>query len=211
MSLLLDSASLQDARTAAELRFVRGVTTNPTLLRRETAEPLTHLAALLNHFEAGDVYYQPTGAPHDAVAEAREAWNHAPERVVLKLMATPPGVRSAVELMGLGARVALTAVQTPQAMAVACAIGCVAVIPYVDRALRDPCTPSRLVAELAAVRNADVRIIAASIKNTGQLVEALRDGADAVSAPLPVLTSLLAHPAALAAETEFASAFGGLR
>lgn len=211
MTILLDSASLEEAQAAAKLGFVQGITTNPTLMRKETTEPLSHLAALLERFAAGDVYYQPTGVLGDPVSEAGRAWELDPERVILKLLATPTGVASAVELMRRGARVALTAAQTPQAMAVACAIGCIAVIPYVDRATRDPSTTPRLVAELATIRNADVRIVAASIKSIGQLVEALHDGADAVSAPLTVLTELLRHPATLSVQEDFASVFADSR
>ena len=47
MAVLLDSASLDDAAAAAELGFVRGITTNPALMARETKEPLAHLERLL--------------------------------------------------------------------------------------------------------------------------------------------------------------------
>src|ERR1035437_253232 len=43
MAVLLDSASLEDAATAAELGFVSGITTNPTLMAPGTSPPLAHL------------------------------------------------------------------------------------------------------------------------------------------------------------------------
>ena len=60
MAVLLDSASVDDAAAAAQLGFVRGITTNPALMARETADPLAHLDRLLAAFPDGPICYQPT-------------------------------------------------------------------------------------------------------------------------------------------------------
>jgi transaldolase len=114
-----------------------------------------------------------------------------------------------VKLRIRGIRVSITAAQMPTAMIIAEATGCEAVIPYVDRAWRDERTENHLVKALARVRRGDTRIIAASVKNIGQFVEAFADGADGVSAPLAVLESLLSHPAALEAERAFLEEYRG--
>ncbi|GAA2687614.1 MULTISPECIES: transaldolase family protein [Actinosynnema] len=202
-ALLIDSADLDDVASAAALGFVSGVTTNPTLMRRATAEPLKHLGELLAASGLPEVYYQPTGARGPLLDEAVEAWSLDPDRVVLKVPATPSGAPLARELVSRGARVALTAAQDPVAMAVAEAIGCHAVIPYVDRALRDPRVASELVRDLVALRTGPTLVVAASVKSAGQLTRALADGADAVTAPLDVLAAVLGHPAPLEAERAF--------
>lgn len=207
MGILLDSASVDDAIRAADLGFVRGITTNPTLMRRETADPLRQAAELLRTVAFPEVYYQPTGAYGPLRQEAEKAFALDEERVVLKLAATNDGVALAGAMVGLGARVALTAAQAPHAMAVAESIGAVAVIPYVDRALRDLRTDARLIQSLVRIRRGSTRIVAASVKNAGQFLQAYQDGADAVTAPLPVLEGLLGHPAGLEAERDFASEY----
>jgi transaldolase len=209
MTILLDSASLEDISRATALGFVRGITTNPTLLRKETDDPLGHAVRILRAAEVPEFYYQPTGAYGSLREEAERAFRLDPARVVLKLPATPEGAALAGTMVRQGARVALTAVQSPQAMIVAEAIGCVAVIPYVDRALRDLRSARRLVAALAEIRRRrETRIVAASIKNVGQFADAFCDGADAVTAPLAVLEALLSHPAALEADQQFAGEYG---
>lgn len=209
MALLLDSADLNDVSAAAGLGFVTGVTTNPTLLRQVTAEPVKHLAELLGATDVPDVYYQPTGAHGDLLDEALEAWTLDPERIVLKVPATPGGAVLAARLVARGARVSLTAAQSPNAMIVAEAIGCASVIPYVDRAWRDPRIGNDLVRSLAGVRRGATLIVAASVKNAGQFTQAFADGADAVTAPLSVLEQVLNHPAGLEAEQAFAGEYGG--
>lgn len=211
MSLLLDSANLADVARAAGLGFVTGVTTNPTLMRRETDDPLAHLGDLLDTVATVPVYYQPSGAYGDLRAEAEKAWALDAGRVVLKLPATPDGAALAGALVPHGVPVALTAAQSPQAMIVAESIGCTAVIPYVDRALRDPCVESHLIEALRRVRRGSTGIVAASVKSAGQLLHAVHDGADAVTAPLAVLEELLGHPASRTAEEAFLAEYAGRR
>jgi transaldolase len=145
----LDSASLSDIAAAMESGFVTGVTTNPKLMRIETFDPLAHLRRILKEFDAIDVYYQPTGYDEDHQSEASTAVSIASDRVVVKVPATTRGIALASNLITQGARVSLTAAQYPEAMLLAEAAGCESVIPYVDRAQRDPSVPSRLVASLA--------------------------------------------------------------
>jgi transaldolase len=206
MTILLDSALADEAEAAHTLGFVQGITTNPLLMRAATNDPLEHLGVLLGKFPAGDVYYQPCGLYGDPLSEAERAWKMAPDRVTIKILATLDGAKMAAELTRQGASVALTAAQSPAVMAVARSLGAMAVIPYVDRAMRDQRTDRDLVAALARLRRPPVRIIAASIKNVGQLVGALNDGADAVSAPLAVLVDLVSHPATEDAARAFARA-----
>jgi transaldolase len=208
MAIYLDSADPDDLATAAQMGFIAGVTTNPSLMHAATEDPLKHAAQLLAAAPLLEFFYQPTGAYGSLLEEARAAQDLDPQRVVLKLMATPAGVSLAGTLIAKGARVALTAAQTPVTMAVAEAAGCVAVIPYVDRAWRDGRTESHLIRALVEVRQADTRIVAASVKNIGQLTQAFVDGADTVSASLDVLQQLLDHPASVEAEHAFTAEFG---
>jgi transaldolase len=207
MTIYLDSADTADARAAAELGFVRGITTNPRLMRAVTSDPLARAAELLATTEFPQFCYQPCGAYDDMLDEAMSAWSLDRARVTIKLPATQAGAALAAKVIDRGAPVALTAAQTSNSMIVAEALGAVAVIPYVDRALRDPRIDNDIVRALAAARRGTTRIIAASVKNIGQFAQAYADGADVVSAPLDVLTELLNHPAALEAEHDFAQEY----
>ncbi len=152
MTILLDSASIDDAVAAAELGFVRGITTNPALMARETKEPLAHLERLLAAFPDGPVCYQPTRTSFEAMQdEARAAASLAPDRVVAKLPATLDAVRLAVVLKGEGIGCALTAVYSPAQALLAHEAGCIWIIPYVDRAARHSDGGLTVVDSLAAM------------------------------------------------------------
>jgi transaldolase len=209
MAILLDSASLDDARAAAGLGFVRGITTNPTLMARETRDPLAHLESLLAAFPAGPVCYQPTRtSAAEMDEEARAAASLAPDRVVAKLPATLDAIVLAAALVDDGIRCALTAVYSPAQALLAHEAGCMWVIPYVDRAARH--SAGAVVDELAAMLarlHSDTRILAASLKSSGQVVESILHGSHDITAPLDVLRGLPAHPLTETAVREFAAAW----
>ena len=207
MAILLDSASLEDATAAAKLGFVRGITTNPALMARETKEPLAHLARLLEAFPDGPICYQPTRSTYEAMEEqARAAAALAPDRVVAKLPATLEAITLATALHADGVDSALTAVYSPAQALLAHEAGCLWVIPYVDRAARH--SAGAVVAEQAAILerlDSPTRILAASLKTAPQVVESILDGAHDITAPLDVLHALPAHPLTESAVREFAA------
>ena len=207
MAILLDSASLDDAAAAAKLGFVRGITTNPALMARETKEPLAHLARLLEAFPEGPICYQPTRSSYEEMAEqARTASALAPARVVAKLPATLEAVTLATELLKDGIPSALTAVYSPAQALLAHEAGCTWIIPYVDRAARH--SAGAVVVEQAAILeqlDSATRILAASLKTAPQVVESILDGAHDITAPLDVLRALPAHPLTESAVREFAA------
>jgi len=210
VAILIDSASPEDAAAAAGLGFVHGFTTNPTLMARVTTEPLPHFERLLAAFPHGPAFYQPAGATvAETTAEARAASSLAPDRVVIKLGATPEGVRAAAELRGGDVRCALTAAYAPAQALVAHEAGCDWVIPYVDRADRQSVGGLALVESFAAVLSrlqSRTHVLAASLKSAEQVVAAILHGAHDVTAPLEVLRGLPAHPLSDAAMREFAAA-----
>jgi transaldolase len=210
MAVLLDSASLDDAAAAAELGFVRGITTNPALMARETKEPVAHLERLLSTFPGGPICYEPTGTSFvEMNDEARAAAALAPDRIVAKLPATLDAIKLAASLADDGIRCALTAVYSPAQALLAHEVGCVWIIPYVDRAARH--SAGGVVEELAAILarlQSSTRILAASLKSGPQVVESILHGAHDVTAPLEVLVGLPAHPLTESAVREFAAAWG---
>lgn len=209
--LYLDSADPKDVAAAAEMGFVKGVTTNPTLMQSHTTDPLEHFGRLLELFEAGPVMYQPTTDDAErAEAEVRAACELAPGRVVAKLPARLDHVRLAARLSREDVPCALTAVFSPGQAMLAHEAGCRWLIPYVDRASRDPSGGHDLVGRLAEVLRSlrsDARILAASVKSAGQALAAVEDGAHGVSAPMPVIKALAEHPSTEEAICGFAAAY----
>ena len=140
--------------------------------------------------------------------EARAAAALAPDRVVAKLPATLDAIKLAAALTGDGIRCALTAVYSPAQALLAHEVGCVWIIPYVDRAARHSDGGLAVVDSLAAILarlQSSTRILAASLKSSPQVVASILHGAHDITAPLEVLRGLQAHPLTESAVREFAA------
>jgi len=224
MGLFLDSAKIEEVRQAVELGFVRGVTTNPTLMakvKRPAKDVIRDICAIA----PGPVFYQVTGK---TVAE-REAeivgmyelqWGtreapSAPRRaVVIKIPATTENFRLMARVTDLSFRnppvcCAATAVYSGHQTLVACEAGASYVIPYVNRATRLLGDGCKLVAEMAAVIKATgkrAEILAASIKTAEEAAQAVLAGANHLTLPMDILLSLGNHPLSDAAIEEFSRA-----
>jgi transaldolase len=194
--MFLDSASIDDARTAAALGFVRGATTNPALAAeagRPAAEIVHDLCAVL----PGTVFYQLTAdTPEAREVEAREVVARAPDRVGLKIPCTLDNLALATRLAGEGFVVGVTAVFSAAQVALASEAGARYVLPYVNRSTRLQGHGPTLIAEMRAVIDAlesPTRIVAASVKTPDEAVATLLSGAHHLTLPLAVLRAMAEH------------------
>ena len=91
--IYLDSAILDEAKIASQLGWVKGITTNSTLLAKSPLPPvesLQQLAAL----SPGELYYQLTVVDFQGmVKEGRKALEIISEKAVLKVPATAVGLQ----------------------------------------------------------------------------------------------------------------------
>ncbi|MFG1706989.1 transaldolase family protein [Nonomuraea sp. M3C6] len=213
MSLYLDSADLGDARSAAASGIAAGITTNPALMSKVSADHVTHLSALLDAFPAGKVFYQLTATDADQAAQEIAAIDRLGpgdrERVVFKLAAQPWLYAIGAQLSAAGSEVAFTAVYSPGQVLCAAQAGARWVIGYVDRAARLDGADGPLVSRLAPFVPDGMVLLAASIKSTEQAVQAVRDGAGGVTTSWTVLSSLMRHPLTDSAVDEFRAAVRG--
>jgi len=197
MSLLLDSASIDDARQAAGYGFVQGATTNPTLMARASRRPelvITDLCEVL----PGRIFYQLT-APNlaEKEAEARRMVAINPDRVGLKIPCTLENLELAFRLARDGLTVGLTAIFSPAQVYLACQTGANYILPYVNRSTRLLGDGYALVETMRGVieaGNYPVEIIAASVKSPEEAVQTILAGAHHLTLPLAVIQAMGRHP-----------------
>jgi len=209
--IFLDSASSKEVEIACSLGVVSGVTTNPTLMARESSDALGQLEQLLSVSAGCLVFYQPVVTePEQTEREARAAYGLDGDRVVVKLPARLAQFGIAARLVGDEIPCAITAVYSPGQAMVASEVGATWIIPYVDRALRLLGEGPELVRSLRATVDAgssQIRILAASIKSPDQAIKALRDGAHGVTVSFEVIEALAQHDLSESAIEEFSGAF----
>ena len=209
--LYLDSALIEEAKTAQEFGWVKGITTNPTLLAKSSLtveETLTELSKI----SPGELYYQLTASDFSAmVAEGKKAFEIIGEKTVLKIPATKMGFQVAAHLAP-EINCSVTAIYSPAQAAVAREAGVKYAIAYVNRATRLLGDGLALVAGMAKVlQGSKTEILAASIKSPEEAVAALQAGADHLTLPLPILNSLTTHELSEKTVEEFTENGSGLK
>ena len=182
MRIYIDSADRQAITEALATGYVYGVTTNPTLLRRAgvRASEVPDLARLAFEHGAREIHLQ-TYAEDAAgiVSEGVELARLGPERVAVKIPATPAGYAAAAELAGQGLRVTLTAVYTVRQALLANSVSAHYIAVYLGR-----------MQQAIDVYHSKLEILAASVRDPEEVEALAALGVATVTLPPAVLRQL---------------------
>ncbi len=191
--IYLDSAFITDAKLILQWGWVKGITTNPTLLAKSELSPqetLQQLAAI----SPGELYYQLTASDFETMlAEGRQAYELIGQKTVLKVPATPVGFQ-VVACLSRDIACSVTAIYSPAQAVVAKEAGAKYAIAYVNRATRLLGDGLALVREMAQVlQGSSTEILAASLKSPQEAASALKAGAHHLTLPLDILEVMGKH------------------
>jgi transaldolase len=196
MELFLDTASIDEIREVNRWGVLAGVTTNPSLVAKEGADPDEVWKEILSEVQ-GDVSLEVTAVGAEAMeAQGRELAEMAPNAVV-KLPTTPDGLAACSRLTAEGVRVNLTLVFSPAQALLAAEAGAYCASPFlgrVDDVASDGMDVLRRICDLYAVQGYETKVLAASLRHPMHVVEAALAGADIATMPYDVFTKLVKHP-----------------
>lgn len=201
--IYLDSALVEEAKEAVAMGWVKGITTNPTLLNKSELSPedcLQQLAAIC----PGELYYQLCATDFAGmVTEANLAAEIIGDKIVLKIPATELGFRVTTHLSSKIA-CSVTAIYSPAQAAIAAQAGAKYAIAYVNRATRLLGDGLGLVRGMSEIlQNSPTEILAASIKSPEEAAATLQAGAHHLTVPMSILKSMTTHELSSQTVTEF--------
>ena len=196
MKIFLDTANLEEIREAAALGVVDGVTTNPSLLARETGDPEEILVEICNIVN-GPISGEVVATEADAMIGEGRHLASLHENIVVKIPCILEGLKATKVLSEEGKRVNMTLIFSPTQALLAAKAGARYVSPFLGR-LDDIATPGMdLVADIIQIfdhYDFDCEVLAASLRHPLHIVEAARMGADIATMPKKVFSMLLKHP-----------------
>lgn len=209
--IYLDSALLEEAQSAVAMGWVKGITTNPTLLNKTNLSPELCLQQLTN-ICPGELYYQLCATNfEDLVREAHQAQAIIGDKLVLKIPATELGFRVTAHLSAT-ITCSVTAIYSPAQAAIAAEAGAKYAIAYVNRATRLLGNGLALVRSMAEIlKNSPTEILAASLKSPEEAAATLQAGADHLTVPLSILQAMTTHHLSLKTVLEFTEGGIGLK
>ncbi len=198
MKLFIDTANIEQIKRAKDMGIICGVTTNPTLIAREKrdfTQVIAEIASIVDGPISGEVKATTTKA-EDMVAEGREIAKIHPNMVV-KIPLTEEGLKATSILAAEGIKTNVTLIFTPAQALLAAKAGATYVSPFIARLDEISTTGMTLVedvAEIFEIHGIKAEIIAASIKNSRQVVDAAKAGAHIATIPMFVYEQMLSHP-----------------
>jgi len=196
MKIFLDTASLKEIKEAAALGVVDGVTTNPTLLAKESGDPEAILVEICNTVD-GPVSAEVLATAAEGMIRDGRHVASLHKNIVIKIPCIAEGLKATKVLAGEGHRVNMTLIFSPIQALLAAKSGASFVSPFVGR-LDDISTPGmELVADIVQIfdnYDYDCEVLAASLRHPMHVVEAAKIGAHIGTMPYSVFTGLLKHP-----------------
>lgn len=196
MEIFLDTANIDEIRDAVRWGVIAGVTTNPTLVSKESGsfhEILKKICDLVDGPVSAEVISLDAGG---MVREARELAGIAPN-IVIKIPVTTAGLEAVRRLAAEGIRTNVTLVFSALQALLAARAGATFVSPFIGRVDDVGQEGMDLLADIVQIfRNYQfsTRIIAASIRHPQHVLEAARLGADIATVPYKVLAQMFKHP-----------------
>jgi len=196
MKLFVDTGSVKDVEALAAIGILDGVTTNPSLLAKESADYrqiLKQICQIVKGPVSGEV------VATDYAGMLREGRDIATidEHMVVKVPFTKDGVRACKTLSSEGKRVNVTLIFSPTQALLAAKVGASYVSPFVGR-LDDIATSGmNLVQEIVDIfenYQFKTEILVASVRNIIHIIEAARMGADICTCPAAVIEGMFKHP-----------------
>lgn len=212
MKLLIDDANIQAIRELYEFYPIDGVTTNPSILAKAGRPPFAVLREIRDFIgPEADLHVQAVAPTAEGMAEdARRITGELGEKTLVKIPCIPEGFKAMKALRELGVRTTGTAVYTPMQAFLAARCGAEYVAPYINRIDNmgfDGIAVAREIQDIFARNGMSASILAASFKNSQQVLELCKYGVGAATAAPDVIRTLVKNPAIDTAVDAFVSDF----
>ena len=196
MKLFLDTAAIDEIRTAARWGVLDGVTTNPSLFARVGGsydEVLTEICRIT----PGPVSAEVVADDVDGMLrEGRHFAKLAPS-IVVKVPMSEEGLEAIARLARAGIRTNCTLIFSANQGLLAAKAGAVLLSPFVGR-LDDinehGMTVVRELVAMVGTYGLNTEVLAASIRHPRHVTEAALAGAHVATVPLKVLRQMVRHP-----------------
>ena len=215
MKLCIDHADTDEIRRICAVYPIDGVSTNPSILAKSGRPPYEVLKEIRSIIgPEGELFVQAVSPNAEgAVAEAKRILAETGDRTLVKIPCTPEGFRAMKLLRAEGIRFIGTAVYTAMQGFLAAKCGAEYVAPYVNRIDNLGLDGVKVAKDIhdAITRNGlDSGLLAASFKNSQQVLELVKYGVKAVTVSPDVIDGFVKNAEISSAVDRFVRDFEGL-
>lgn len=196
MKLLIDDANLDVIKDIVSLYPIDGVTTNPTILSKAGENPKERLVKIREVIgEDKDLHCQVVAESKEEMKDqARKLVRLLGENTYIKIPSSEEGFKAMEELSKEGIKVTATGIYTPLQGFLAAKAGAKYLAPYVNRIDNlgyDGLAVARKIQNILEANHFDTEILAASFKNSNQVLDLVERGVGALTLAPTVFNNLV--------------------
>ena len=210
MKFIIDDADVEAIKNLYEYFPVEGVTTNPSILAKSKRPPYEVLGEIREFIgKDADLHVQVVSkSAEDMVTEAKEMQKRLGENTY-----TREGLKAMKLLSAKGVKITATAIYTPMQAFLAAKAGAAYAAPYVNRIDNlgaDGIETVKKIHDIFQNNGLKTEVLAASFKNSQQVLELCAYGIGAATIAPDVIEGLIKNDAVTAAVGAFTKDFEGL-
>lgn len=215
MRLLIDDADMGEIRRLYDLYPIDGVTTNPSILAKTGREPFDVLKEIRGFIGGeGELHVQAIAKDAEGMVRDAQAIVKAfGEATFVKIPCIPEGFKAMKLLKTQGIRTTGTAIYTPMQAYLAAKSGASYAAPYINRIDDmgyDGIHVTKEIQDILAVNRFGTMVLAASFKNSQQVLELCKYGVGGATVAPAVMDKFVNHAAVTAAVDVFVKDFENL-
>ncbi len=196
MQFFLDTADIDEIKTALDWGMIDGITTNPSLIAKQGKPYLPTVKEIAN-LVPGPVSGEVLALDYDEMFDQAHRLAALAENVVVKVPLNPQGLKLVRVLAGEGIKTNVTLCFSAAQALVAAKAGATYISPFVGRLDDVGEEGMKLIEDVVGIyQNFEfaTQVLVASARHPIHVVQAAQLGADVVTIPFKVLEQLYKHP-----------------
>lgn len=209
MDLFLDTANLKEIKEGSGWGFLKGVTTNPSLIAKEGRKQKDIISEIVKMVDGPISAEVTANDSENRIKQGHELYQLDPKHIVIKLPITMDGLKACSVLHKEGIPTNRTLCFSVSQALLAREAGATYVSPFLGRLDDNGWDSKKLIQDLVTLKKANgytTKIICASIRNVAHVETCALLGADIATIPYKVMVKLVKHPLTDAGLESFAKA-----
>ncbi|WP_457626622.1 fructose-6-phosphate aldolase [Persephonella sp.] len=197
MKFFIDTADINEIRSANELKILDGVTTNPTLIAKTGRPFMEVVKEILEEIPDKPVSLEVASTDYEGMIREGDMLAKLGKNVVIKIPITIDGLKAVKYFEYKGIKTNVTLIFSPAQALLAMKAGASYISPFVGRLDDISHTGMELISQIRTIIDNygfNSEIIVASIRNPLHVIESALVGADIATIPYKVISQLVKHP-----------------
>jgi len=197
MKIFLDTAEIDEIRTAARWGVLDGVTTNPSLYAKVSGTSYESILAEVCRITPGPVSAEVVAEDVEGMLREGRAFAKIAPNIVVKVPMSETGLEAISRFADEGIKTNCTLIFTANQGLLAAKAGASLISPFVGRLddiNQDGMIVIRELVEIFAIHEIESEVLAASIRNPLHMTQAALAGAHIATLPFKVLQQMVHHP-----------------